>query len=103
MARLMGLGVPTMRTREAEADCAAGTAPRDRQGGSSPFSRGAGLSLAHLFCFIVREFVEAVRAGGPPPIDVYDAVTWSSIMPLSAESIRGGGKPVEIPDFTRGK
>ena len=53
--------------------------------------------------FIVREFVEAVRAGGPSPIDVYDAVTWSSIMSLSAESIRGGGKPVEIPDFTRGK
>jgi predicted dehydrogenase len=53
--------------------------------------------------FIVREFVEAVRAGGPSPIDVYDAVTWSCIMPLSAESIRGGGKPVEIPDFTRGK
>lgn len=52
--------------------------------------------------FIVREFVEAVRAGGPSPIDVYDAVTWSCIMPLSAESIRGGGKLIEIPDFTRG-
>jgi len=53
--------------------------------------------------FEVREFIDAVRAGGPSPIDVYDAVTWSSIIPLSAESIRGGGKPVEIPDFTRGK
>jgi predicted dehydrogenase len=53
--------------------------------------------------FVVREFIEAVRAGGPSPVDVYDAVTWSSIMPLSAESIRSGGKPVEIPDFTRGK
>jgi predicted dehydrogenase len=53
--------------------------------------------------FVVREFVRAVRAGGPSPIDVYDAVTWSSIIPLSAESIRGGGKPIEIPDFTRGK
>ncbi len=51
----------------------------------------------------VREFVDAIRSGGPSPIDVYDAVTWSSIIPLSAESIRGGGKPVEIPDFTRGK
>ncbi len=53
--------------------------------------------------FVVREFIEAVREGRPSPVDVYDAVTWSSIMPLSAESIRGGGKPVEIPDFTRGK
>ena len=51
----------------------------------------------------VREFIKAVREGGPSPIDVYDAVTWSSIIPLSAASIRGGGKAVDIPDFTRGK
>ncbi|NQT83755.1 Gfo/Idh/MocA family oxidoreductase [bacterium] len=53
--------------------------------------------------FPIREFVRSIREGRPSPIDVYDAVTWSSIIPLSAESIRGGGKPVEIPDFTRGK
>ncbi|MFQ5790875.1 MAG: Gfo/Idh/MocA family protein [Acidobacteriota bacterium] len=53
--------------------------------------------------FELREFIGAIRAGGHSPVDVYDAVTWSSIIPLSAESIRGGGKPVDIPDFTRGK
>ena len=53
--------------------------------------------------FVIREFIDAVRGGRPSPVDVYDAVTWSSIIPLSAESIRAGGKPVEIPDFTRGK
>jgi len=53
--------------------------------------------------FVIREFLEAIRAGRPSPIDVYDAVTWSSIIPLSARSIRSGGKPVDIPDFTRGK
>jgi len=53
--------------------------------------------------FEVREFIGAVRAGRSSPVDVYDAVTWSSIIPLSAKSIGGGGKPVDIPDFTRGK
>lgn len=53
--------------------------------------------------FVIREFIRALRSGGPPPVDAYDAATWSSIIPLSAESLRGKSKPVEIPDFTRGK
>jgi predicted dehydrogenase len=53
--------------------------------------------------FPIREFVQAIRTGGPAPVDVYDAVTWSSITPLSAESLRNGNKCVEIPDFSRGK
>jgi predicted dehydrogenase len=53
--------------------------------------------------FVIREFVNTLRSGGQPPIDVYDAVTWSSIIPLSAASLRGKSKLVEIPDFTRGK
>lgn len=53
--------------------------------------------------FPIREFIGAIRTGGPSPVNVYDAVTWSSIIPLSAASIRAGGKPVDIPDFTRGK
>ena len=58
--------------------------------------RGAGfLSLL--------DFAHAVRTGQPPPIDVYDAVTWGSLIPLSIESWRKGGAPVDVPDFTRGK
>lgn len=53
--------------------------------------------------FVLRGFIEAVKAKGPVPIDVYDAAVWSAISPLSEESIAGGSKPVEIPDFTRGK
>ena len=52
--------------------------------------------------FVVAQFVEAIRAGRPAPIDAYDAAAWSCIMPLSAASIRAGGAPQEIPDFTRG-
>jgi len=52
--------------------------------------------------FVMEQFVETVRTGRPAPIDVYDAAAWSCIMPLSAASIRAGGAPQEIPDFTRG-
>jgi predicted dehydrogenase len=48
-------------------------------------------------------FVEAVRGRTPPPIDVYDSVTMSVIIPLSERSIASGSAPVECPDFTRGK
>jgi predicted dehydrogenase len=50
---------------------------------------------------ILRDFAETVLEGRESPIDVYDAVTWSSIVPLSAESVRGGGATVAIPDFRR--
>jgi hypothetical protein len=50
----------------------------------------------------MAQFVEAVRTKQAAPIDVYDAAVWSCIMPLSAASIRAGGAPQEIPDFTRG-
>ena len=53
--------------------------------------------------FVLRGFIEAVKAKGPVPIDVYDAAAWSAISPLSEQSIAGGSKPVNIPDFTRGK
>lgn len=39
---------------------------------------------------------------GPMPIDVYDAVAWSAITPLSEQSIAEGYKTLEFPDFTGG-
>jgi hypothetical protein len=49
--------------------------------------------------FVLKEFCEAVQAGARPPIDVYDAVTWSALVPLSRESVARGGAPVPVPDF----
>ncbi|WP_328992113.1 Gfo/Idh/MocA family oxidoreductase [Kribbella sp. NBC_01245] len=46
--------------------------------------------------------VQQMRAGLVPDIDVYDSATWCSPVPLSVDSLRAGGKPVEVPDFTRG-
>jgi hypothetical protein len=53
--------------------------------------------------FILKDFVDAIRNGTRPPIDVYDAATWSAIMPLSIESVARGNAPVEVPDFTKGR
>jgi predicted dehydrogenase len=49
--------------------------------------------------FVFKDFIDSILENRPPPIDVYDAVTWSSIAPLSAESIMKGCMPVEIPNF----
>ena len=51
--------------------------------------------------FVMRDFVDAARSG-KSPIDIYDAVAWTSIRPLSEQSIRAGGQPVAVPDFRNG-
>ena len=52
--------------------------------------------------FLDRAFVESVKANAPAVIDVYDAAILRVITPLSENSIREGGAPQEIPDFTDG-
>lgn len=49
--------------------------------------------------FILREFLAAIEERRRPLIDVYDAVTWSSITPLSQQSLANGNRPVPVPDF----
>jgi predicted dehydrogenase len=46
--------------------------------------------------------IYCLRHGLPMDEDVYDAAEWSSIIPLSEQSVRKGSEPVGIPDFTRG-
>ena len=50
-----------------------------------------------------RDFVDRLKAGREMPIDVYDAATWMCVTALSEESIREGGMPKAVPDFTRGE
>jgi hypothetical protein len=46
--------------------------------------------------------VYCLRNGLPLDGDVYDAAGWSSLVALTEQSVRSGGRPVEVPDFTRG-
>ena len=47
--------------------------------------------------------IHCLRNGLPLDMDVYDAAEWSSIIELSRISVANSGKPVKVPDFTRGK
>lgn len=51
---------------------------------------------------MLREFIRAVREKGSTPLDVYDSVVMSAIVELSGISIQKR-KPVNFPDFTKGK
>lgn len=49
--------------------------------------------------FVLGEFVSAINEGRNPVIDACDAVTWSSIFPLSMMSIDQNNAAIDIPDF----
>lgn len=53
--------------------------------------------------FVIHAFVEALKADAPMPIDIYDAIAWSAITPLSEQSIANGFQTLDFPDFTEGK
>jgi predicted dehydrogenase len=65
--------------------------------------RAAGAGHGGMDFFVVHAFIECVKRGVEPPIDVYDAAAWSVISPLSEQSIAMGSEPMRFPDFTRGK
>lgn len=47
--------------------------------------------------------VKALREGSEPYFDVYDSVTSSVITALTETSVANRSRPVEFPDFTKGK
>lgn len=51
----------------------------------------------------LNAFAQCAKNKRPVPIDVYDAAAWRAVSPLSERSIADGNKPIEFPDFTRGK
>ncbi|WP_164545776.1 Gfo/Idh/MocA family protein [Paenibacillus albus] len=51
--------------------------------------------------FVLEEFVSSIQERRRPLVDVYDAVTWSSIFPLSMQSQASSGQPVAFPDFRK--
>lgn len=49
-----------------------------------------------------RRLIDALLNDTPLDMNIYDAVLWSCVTELSAQSVALGNQPVEIPDFTRG-
>jgi hypothetical protein len=47
--------------------------------------------------------IECLRRGEPTDMNVYDAAAISSLVELSSRSVAQGGKPQQVPDFTRGR
>ncbi|MBN1352743.1 Gfo/Idh/MocA family oxidoreductase [candidate division KSB1 bacterium] len=47
--------------------------------------------------------IYCLRNGLPMDMDVYDAAAWSAVSELSERSVANRSKPIDFPDFTRGK
>lgn len=47
--------------------------------------------------------IQCLRQGRPTDMDVYDAAAWSAICEASERSVAKRSRPVDIPDFTRGR
>ena len=47
--------------------------------------------------------IECLRTGIPTDMDVYDAASWSVVSGLSEWSVAHKSRPIDFPDFTRGK
>lgn len=65
--------------------------------------QAAGAGHGGMDWFVVHAFIEALKANEPMPIDIYDAVAWSAITPLSEQSIAEDYRTLAFPDFTEGR
>lgn len=67
--------------------------------------REAGVKAGHggMDYLVLNAFVESVKNGTKPPIDIYDTATWMAVTCLSEQSVAMGGQTVPFPDFTNGK
>ena len=52
--------------------------------------------------FIVEDFINAVRGGTQPELDVYTACEWTAVGLLSTLSVMNAGKTITVPRFRAG-
>ncbi|HVP91223.1 MAG TPA: Gfo/Idh/MocA family oxidoreductase [Terriglobales bacterium] len=65
-------------------------------------SKGEGRGHGGMDYIEDYRLIQSLRKGEPLDQDVYDAAAWSAIVGASCQSVAGKGRPVAIPDFTRG-
>ena len=51
--------------------------------------------------FLVEDFINAIRTGEAPIVDVYTACEWTAVGLLSELSVVNNGRAVEMPKFRR--
>jgi predicted dehydrogenase len=66
-------------------------------------SKGEGRGHGGMDYIEDYRLIQSLRRGEPLDQDVYDAAAWSAVVGASIKSVAAKGRPVEIPDFTRGK
>ncbi len=47
--------------------------------------------------------IQCLRRGLPLDMDVYDAAAWSAVSELTERSVADRSRPMDVPDFTRGR
>jgi len=73
--------------------------PPPRRGGRIEGHGGGGTVTPMIW----SRLVDALRNNKLPDWDVYDSVTSSAISPISEVSVANKGRPMDFPDFTKGK
>lgn len=66
-------------------------------------SQAEGKGHGGMDYLVLYRLIQAFRTGTPPDMDVYDAASWSVVSALSEQSVANRSRPVDFPDFTRGK
>lgn len=66
-------------------------------------ARGEGRGHGGMDYIEDYRLVQCLRTGAPMDMDVYDAAAWSAVIELSERSVSNKSKPVDFPDFTRGR
>jgi len=51
---------------------------------------------------LMWRLIDCLRNGIPLDMNVYDAATWSAVIPISEHSVANEGIPIDFPDFTAG-
>ncbi len=80
-----------------------------RKSGNTTDPVPTGEAAAKLSASITGDYLEdfrliqALQTGVPPDFDVYDAATWSVVSALSEKSVASRSRPMDFPDFTRGR
>ncbi len=90
-------GILSVNQRSAVFDSIAHKLWRERGGAASTASHGG------IDYMLIYRLIKRLQAGLAPDMDVYDAATWSAIVPLSIASVASRSKLMEFPDFTRGR